>query len=170
MKISMITSSDDSGFKLTGSKVLLAMMAFFALVFTVNGLMAYLAVSTFSGVQTDKPYESGLAFNREIARARAQEGQGWQVDEQISREASGAVILTIRIMDGAHAPITGLTLNTILKSPADSHKDCLVVVTEEKSGVYSGTTHCAAGQWDLDTQAQKDGDMVYRSINRIILH
>jgi len=170
MKMALIGSSKSNNFRLTGSNVLVTIIAFFAIVFAANGIMAYLAVESFSGVQSEKPYENGLAFNRDIERARAQAAQGWRVDEAIIRKESGDVLLTIRIADSAQKALSGLNITTALKSPADSHKDCLITITEQNAGLYSGVTQCGAGQWDLDMRALRNGDIVYHSINRIILH
>jgi nitrogen fixation protein FixH len=170
MKAVLIDSSKSDSIKLTGRTVLVAILTFFGIVFTANGIMAYFAVQSFSGVQTEKPYENGLAFNRDIERARTQDAQGWHVDEAITRKETGDVMLTIRITDSTQKLISGVTVDTLLKSPADSHKDCFLEVTEQSAGVYAGATQCGAGQWDIDMRALKNGDIVYHSINRIILH
>ena len=169
MKMALIGSSKSNNFRLTGSNVLVTIIAFFAIVFAANGIMAYLAVESFSGVQSEKPYENGLAFNQDIARARAQDAQGWRVDENITRGAGGDVLLSVRIIDLAHMPVSGLIVQSVLKAPADSHNDCSVTLTEQSAGIYWGTAHCGAGQWDADLTARKNGEVAYHSINRIIL-
>ena len=99
MKAAIISNPKDREYRLTGRFVLVAIISFFVVVMGVNGIMAYLAVETFSGVQSEKPYENGLAFNRDIARARAQYAQGWSVNETISRSPSGAVSIDDGISD-----------------------------------------------------------------------
>ncbi len=170
MKVAMIEGTKSKEFKLSGGFVLFVLIAFFVVVMGVNGIMAYLAVDTFSGVQSEKPYENGLAFNRDIAKARAQDAQGWVVDETVTRAATGDVSLNVRFKDSSNQALTGLTVTTTLKAPVDSRHDCKVMLTEESSGVYMGVTPCAAGQWDIETLAQRGNDIVYRSISRIILH
>lgn len=170
MKAAPIDSSKSDNIKLTGRSVFLAILTFFGIVFAANGIMTYFAIESFSGVQTERPYENGLAFNRDIERARAQDALGWRVNEAITRKDSGDVSLTIRITDSAQKPVSGLTIATLLKSPADSHNDCPITITEQDAGVYSGATQCGAGQWDIDMRAQKSGEIVYYSINRVILH
>ena len=56
---------------LTGRKVLLLLVGFFSIVFLVNGVMIHLALKTFPGVEDARPYERGLAYDREIAQALA---------------------------------------------------------------------------------------------------
>lgn len=55
--------------ELTGRIVLTWLVGFFAVVFAVNGVMAVAAISTFSGLDSDSPYQAGLAFDAEIAAA-----------------------------------------------------------------------------------------------------
>ena len=77
--------------KLTGLSVLLILVGFFGVIMVVNFVMAYYALHTFSGMQTEKPYESGLAYNRAISDAKAQVSRGWHVDARIERQADGSV-------------------------------------------------------------------------------
>src|SRR5262249_55665126 len=51
-----------------------------ALVVAVNGVLIYFAVSSFTGLATDDPYDKGLAFNQAAAAATAEAARGWQVD------------------------------------------------------------------------------------------
>lgn len=166
----MIKSAKERDHKLSGRSVLLMLIAFFVVVFGVNIGMAYLAVETFSGVQTEKPYENGLAFNRDIAVARAQDAKNWSVEDHIVRADNGDSTIDVRISDAQTSAINGLTVMVTLKAPADSHRDRRVELTNMGDGHYRGSTSSEAGQWDVETIAQQNGDIVYHSINRIILH
>jgi nitrogen fixation protein FixH len=170
MKEVAIEEEKNAEFRLTGGIVLIALVIFFVVVMIVNGVMAYLAVETFSGIQTDKPYESGLAFNKDIARARAQDAQGWIVDENVTRVATGEVSIRVQIKDSTSQAVTGLSVKSTLKAPVDSHNDCKVALTEKGDGIYVGVGSCVAGQWDVETLALRGEDVAYKSINRIILH
>ena len=170
MKALLTDDREETGFRLNGRIVLVALIGFFVTVMGVNGLMAYLAVETFSGIQTEKPYENGLAFNREIARARAQESQGWKVEEHIDRAASGSVTITIHLHKADDTVITGLSLVALLKSPTNSRNDCKTLLNDQGDGTYTAVFPCGAGQWDLETTARLKDEVVYQSVNRIILH
>jgi len=43
----------------------------------VNGALAYLAVSSSTGLVTEHPFESGNGYNRVLAAAAAQDALGW---------------------------------------------------------------------------------------------
>jgi nitrogen fixation protein FixH len=156
--------------RLTGPKVLAIIVGFFAVVMSVNFLMAYLAIHTFSGMQTENPYETGLAFNRAIADAEAQDARGWSVAVTVDRTATGVVTLKASLLDAAKAPLSGYGVNAVLRSPIDAKRDHPVLLTDDGKGAYHGDTIAEAGQWDLEIIASLKEKPLFRSINRVILH
>jgi nitrogen fixation protein FixH len=173
--MTMVRMSEGSGmkspeFRVTGRMVLVSVIGFFVIVFCVNIGMAVIAVETFSGLQTEKPYENGLAFNKEIEKSLRQDSLGWQVEEHIERGQQNNVDIALTIRDRDAHMVSGLKISTVLKSPADYRKDCPTDLSADDHGVYRARMTCNAGQWDVETVAIQDGVIVYRSINRIILH
>jgi len=163
-------SVQPSGFRLKGWMVLAILVVFFGVTFAVNFLMAALAVTTFSGLQTDKPYETGLAYNKAIEQAKAQDSRGWVANVHLDRVASGETQMEVRLSDASGAPLTGLSLDAILRAPADSKRDHRVTLQESEAGLYRGSTSASAGQWDVALEAVHDQTIVYQSVNRVILH
>lgn len=53
---------------------------FFVVIGAVNAVMVTLAVRTHTGTVTDHPYEKGLAYNKVVDAANAQEKLGWKSD------------------------------------------------------------------------------------------
>ncbi len=158
------------GFRLTGGKVLAILIGFFVTVISVNFLMAYLAIHTFSGMQTEKPYESGLAFNRAIADAQAQDARGWSVSASVDRAADGTVAVKASLTDAAKAPLSGYAVTATLRSPIDAKRDHTITLSDDGNGVYSGQANGEAGQWDLEIMALLNEKPLFRSVNRVILH
>lgn len=158
-----------NGFRLKGWHVLMITVAFFIVVFAVNIGMAVLAVKTFSGVQTEKPYENGLAFNKDIANAEAQNARHWTVTGELMRDASGLVTLKSLFKDDKSLAIGGLDVTTTLKAPMDAKRDHVIVLNDRGAGLYDGKVDVPAGQWDLEIVARDKDEIVYRSVNRIIL-
>lgn len=165
----MKSSSSETGFRLKGWHVLVIALGFFGSVITVDVVMAILAVKTFSGVEAEKPYESGLAFNKEIAAANAQNARGWTVTQHIARDADGTVTLTANFKDKTALAIGGLDVTMNLKAPADAKRDLSVLLQDRGAGVYNGMVEATAGQWDVEIIAKQNDDIVYRSVNRVIL-
>ncbi len=159
-----------TGFRLTGWKVLAILVLFFGTIMSVNFLMAYLAIHTFSGMQTEKPYETGLAFNHAIADAQAQDARGWSVSATLDRAADGAVVVKATLLDGAKAPLSGYVVTAMLRSPIDAKRDHAITLSEDGKGIYHGESTAEAGQWDLEIVAALSEKPLFRSVNRVILH
>jgi nitrogen fixation protein FixH len=157
------------GRPLTGWTALWIAIACFGVVFAVNGLMAYYAISTFRGDADPSPYEHGLAYDKDIAAAKAQAALGWQVSEHFARDAEGEATIEVRMLDASGAPVAGLDVKTSFDSPADAKLDQSVALTETAAGVYSGRLKAGRGQWDVDLEAARDGARVFKSINRVAL-
>ena len=68
----MVANDDDCQRPLTGRTVLLCLIAFFAVVSIVNGIMIRAAISTFGGLETGSAYQAGQAFTHDIEAASAQ--------------------------------------------------------------------------------------------------
>jgi nitrogen fixation protein FixH len=156
--------------EVTGLKVFLCLVAFFAVVVAVNGAMMYVAVSTFAGLDTENPYAAGLAFEQEIAAVRAQDALHWQVQGKVDRTDAGATTVEISARDAGGHPLVGLTASVALVHPADERLDHSLVMSEDAPGHFTGTSDQAAGQWDLVIELSRSGERMFRSRNRVVLH
>ena len=154
---------------LTGRGVLLWLVAFFAVVFGVNGIMIRAATSTFGGLESGNSYNAGLAYRADITAADAQNALNWQVDGHVTRTASGAVLLNVAVLDADRKFIPSLTVSARLAHPADSRLDQNFEMTGFRGGVATGTTQANVGQWDLILDFSRDGERAYRSRSRVTL-
>jgi len=154
----------DEGAPLTGAKVLAMLIAFFGVMFAVNGFMTFEAISTFRGEVTDHAYEKGLAYNKQIAAAEAQTERHWKVDLTL---ASGAVSAAFRGVDGAL--LTGLDVTARFTAPADSKRDQRVTFVETGPGFYVASPLPAHGAWDLEMTAKREGETLFQSKNRVAI-
>lgn len=158
-----------NGFRLTGRMVLLILLGFFAVVVSVNLFMAYVAVNTFSGLQDQRPYETGLKFNRTIKNAQIQQEQHWQVSSHYERSTDGQVVLALTMRDGQGRPVEDVTPKVTLVSPVNAARDVTFQLVSKGNGDMVGTAKADAGQWDLVIEITKDKDEVFRSVSRISL-
>lgn len=158
-----------SGFVLTGRMVLACFLAFFGTVFSVNFYMARVAIATFSGLEAEKPYQSGLKWDSEIERARAQDRLGWQVDARVRTDRDGLRLVEIRQADGAFAPTSGIAFEARFAHPADRRRDVKVEVAKVEPGFYRGVAQVADGRWELVLEARKGDELMFRSQNRLDL-
>lgn len=154
----------------TGRMVLTAIVAFFAVIFAVNLTMAMFAISTFGGVESRNAYQAGLVFSQEIAAARAQEARNWRVNARISPWAPDGITAEFAVKDAAGRSVSGAEISVTFAHPANRREDHVVVLNEIGAGAYRGRTEVPRGQWDLIVEAERNGERVFRSKNRIQIH
>ena len=155
--------------ELTGAKVLLWLLAFFAVVFAVNGVMVRAAISTFGGVETLSSYQAGQQFEQEVARIKQQDSLHWQVSGALKREGAGDAVLDVTARDAQGNPLSGLTANARLAHPADDRLDRVIAVREGAAGVFHGETAAQPGQWELIVDLYRGQQRVFRSRSRVTL-
>jgi nitrogen fixation protein FixH len=153
---------------LTGRIVLFWLVAFFGVVFAVNGVLVHEALSTLSGVDTESAYQAGRMFEHEVAMAKAQDARRWRVEAKVTPSPGGARIdLTAR--DATGAPLPGLDASAVLERPTDRRLDRDVTVAEDAPGRFHGSVDLERGQWDLVIELSRQGEQLFRSKNRIVL-
>jgi len=155
---------------LTGRAVLLCLLAFFGVVIGANMIMMKLAIDTLSGTEVDSAYKASLAYNAEIRAAHQQAARGWSVAVRAERSAIGAVGVRVEARDAVGVPLTGLTFSARLARPTDKRADRTAALAEREAGIYRGQIlEVAPGQWDLVLEAERGGERLFLSRNRVIL-
>ena len=162
-------SNADRPRELTGRAVLMWFIAFFGVVFAINGIMVKAATSTFGGVETQSSYKAGLQFEQEATRARAQDDLHWRVEGRVARTAAGDAALDVSVRDALGKPVAGITAEARLAHPADERLDHDIVLTSADAGVFHGDTQAQPGRWDLIVDLYRGGERVFRSRSEIVL-
>lgn len=166
-----MTASASTVRPLTGRFVLIAVVAFFAVVIGVNMVMIRFAITTLPGTEVDSAYSASLAYPREIQAARQQDARDWKVDAHIERASDGAATLNIHAQDKTGSSLSGLSMSGRLERPTDRRADQVMDITERGGGNYRGTAqNVAAGQWDLVIEAENNGQRMFLSRSRIVLN
>jgi nitrogen fixation protein FixH len=156
-------------FRLGGRFVLVAILAFFAVVVGANAVMMTVAIRTMPGVDVKSAYETSQRFNQEIARMRDQTARGWQVDAGIGRDGAGTVV-TVSFLDRLGVPVTGLAVEAKLQHPATRAEDRDEQLAEQAPGRYAARLPALhAGAWTLAITARRDGEAVFDTRSRILL-
>jgi len=155
--------------EMTGRMVFALLLAFFGVVIGANAFLAHEALSTFGGVEIDSPYRAGQLFEREVAMAKAQDAQHWQVDAKVTPAANGGTLLDVVARDAAGAPLAGMTATAVFTRPTDRRLDRAVAVIEDAAGRFRGSVDIAAGQWDLVIELSRQGERLFRSKNRVVI-
>lgn len=162
---------DDGTFRLTGRHVLWSVIAFFGVIFAVNGYFLYAALSTYSGVVSHEPYVKGLHYNERIADDAVQQSRHWavKVDVPASRDK-----LTVAIDDPAMKPVTGIAFQGYVGRAASDKTDMKVDLVEEAPGRYAvKLPRLADGAWliklDGTLPDAKAGEPPFRLRQRVWL-
>lgn len=156
--------------EITGKHVLFSLLAFFAVVFGVNGVLVKAATSTFGGVETTSSYKVGLKFNHEIAAAGRQDALHWKVEGKLSRDKAGEAVLDISARDEKGTALPGLTAKASLAHPADARRDHDVPLNRIGAGTFHGVAQAQKGQWELIVDLYRGDDRVFRSRSRVTLN
>jgi nitrogen fixation protein FixH len=155
---------------LTGRTALFALLAFFGIVIGVNGVMIAFAIGTMPGLENERPYQAGVAYNDEIDAARAQAARRWTVTSHVSRDAQGRATATVTARDVDGIPMTGLAITVRLLRPVDQRGDRTIALGERGPGTYEGeATGVAAGAWDVEIEAARASERLFRSHNRVVM-
>jgi len=154
----------------TGRTVLYCLLGFFGVVFAMNLAMVKLAIDTLPGTDVDSAYKASLAYGREIEAAHAQEARRWSVLGHIDRNADGDAAISVEARDANNDPLTGLSFSALLSHPADKRADRSIGLNEAAAGIYRGrAAQVPPGQWDLVIEAERGGERMFLSRNRVML-
>ncbi|MDX2158380.1 MAG: FixH family protein [Hyphomicrobiaceae bacterium] len=160
--------SDGRGRKeMTGRHVLLILVAFFGVVFAVNGVFLTKALFTYTGVVSQEPYVKGLQYNARIAAGERQAKLGWHDAASVSID--GAIAATLIDPDGR--PVRNLVLEGTIGRAATSRLDRTVTLRETEPGRYVASVGpLETGTWVLSLEARGadwGAEPVYRMRRRI---
>jgi nitrogen fixation protein FixH len=155
--------------EITGRMVFGTLVGFFAVVVGVNAVMIHQAISTFGGLETESSYRAGQLFEREVAMAKVQEAQHWQVEAKVTTARDGNAALDIAARDAAGLPLAGMDASARFERPTDRRLDRPVAITAEAAGRFRGSIKISSGQWDLVIELSRGGERLFRSRNRVVL-
>lgn len=143
----------------------------FVVVVAVNAAMAYFATSTFTGLSTEGAYEKGLAYNQNLALAKAQEALGWTVETKVTPVAGSGpraeIGISYRDRDGK--PVEGLEVKSRMIRPTAKGLDHVIALRPLGNGVYGGVFPLPVnGVWDMDIVAAGAG-ATYEHAQRFVI-
>ncbi|MGI9510275.1 MAG: FixH family protein [Geminicoccaceae bacterium] len=139
----------------------------FLLVLAANGTLIYVAVSTFTGLETSDAYKKGLDYNDRLAVAERQEQLGWQAVVEATANAQKQVTLTLTLNDRLEAPITSADVEAEFVRPVQAGHDLTVPLEDQGGGRYAAVVDLPlAGQWDVHFTARAR-ENIYRLVERI---
>jgi len=129
---------------LTGRKVLVIMVAGFAVVLAANLTLMFAATGSFPGLVVPNSYVASQVFDRKTAAQRA---LGWTASAEY---AAGLLTVTMTGHDGA--PVTGIGVAALVGRPAADRDDVRLELVEPAGaplGTYAAALDLAPGMWRI---------------------
>ncbi len=144
---------------ITGRHVLYGFVCFFGVILVANAIFIYLAVDTFTGLSTERPYQRGIAYNETLEARSAQRALGWRAKVSFDEARDGQGVLTVAMRDRAGAPLEDLRVAGQIRRPTHEGLDQDLTLVRSGIGAYSVELILPRrGQWDLRLTAEsRDG-------------
>jgi nitrogen fixation protein FixH len=136
-----------------------AFVAFFVVVLAANGAMIWIAFATWTGLETESAYQKGLAYNRTLGAARAQEALGWRVELDLVAAAGRVAGLELTLADRYGSLIEDARVTARFVRPTHAGHDLELAVPHVHAGVYRAEAALPfAGVWELYVLAESGHD------------
>lgn len=141
----------------------------FAIIVAVNGALIYFAQTSFSGLDTEHPYERGLTYNQTLEAAAAQDKLGWHGAISLGKAMNGQHELAVLFADKDTKPIEGLEVTAYLRRPSNEGMDQTIQLHHQGSGRYAAEIALPApGQWDVRIVARQ-GETSWQESERLFV-
>ncbi|MEQ8441904.1 MAG: FixH family protein [Alphaproteobacteria bacterium] len=152
------------------SRIPLIFFAFFGVVLIANATMIWIALSSWTGLETRNHYLKGLDYNQTLEDIRAQDALNWTVEsELLDAGMPGRFQLVVRVTGGDGVAITADRIIVRLERPTHHGIDQTVELQQQGPGVFSGQAEIVhAGNWNLRRLVWQ-GDMTHQSVERIFV-
>ncbi|MBD9372618.1 FixH family protein [Rhizobium sp. ARZ01] len=151
-------------FVFTGWHMLGIMLLFFGTIIAVNVVMAWNAVSSWSGLVVQNTYVASQQFNGKVEQAKAFAASGLEGALAI---ADGRVSYSLHDREGA--PVTADSVTITFKRPVEEREDFELVLVAESGGNYSAMREMTAGQWIADISTVRGGEKIFHQTIRLVV-
>ncbi len=154
--------------QLTGKKVLAWFIGFFLVVFTANGIMAYFALNTWTGLETENSYVKGLNYNNEIENARTQEQSGWDINISTKPEMTeGRFEITLSRPEDSLPPAD--VSAHFIRAVVEGH-DQEIKLTHTGNGIYGATVKLPlSGQWNVLIVVKSQNNLIFKQKDWLVV-
>jgi nitrogen fixation protein FixH len=149
------------GRELTGWHVLAIVIIFFGTIIAVNVAMAVAAVGTFPGLVVENSYVASQHYDELLAKARAQDAKGFVDELSVNK---GTLTFALSTPGG---PVSGLAVSAHVGRPSTTREDRDIAFASRGNGAYVGTTPLPAGLWEVDLEARRGGELVFRRTQEV---
>ncbi len=157
-----VNNRQTSGFTFTGWHMLGVMLLFFGTIITVNMIMAWNAVNSWSGLVVPNTYVASQQFNAKAEAAKARAATGIKgklvVDEKTVR---------YEVFHPGKGPVDTDSVTAHFRRPVGESQNFDMELTPLSTGVFTGVHDMLPGQWIVEVTAVKDGRIIVHEGTRI---
>ena len=148
-------------------------VAFFAVIVSVNGVMMYFAFDSWTGLETKDHYLKGLAYDDNVAGAKAQKNLGWTVSLKVdvvkAQEKERKIAYQVTFLDHNKKPVESLKAHAFFIRPTHEGLDVDGPAEVQTAGTVGGEiTLAVPGQWDVRVHAESMGRQ-YQHVERVVV-
>lgn len=137
----------------TGRRMLAMIVGFFAVIFVMNGIMAYIAVHTFSGEVVDDSFQASQSYNKVLSKRAMQAQLGWRAAIEVTETE-----IVASFLDAEGTPLRALDVRATVGRPASDKEDAELPLHANGRGGYHGELSLSAGAWLIQVHAvDRDG-------------
>ncbi len=133
--------------RFTGRHMTAILIAFFLVVIGVNGTLAWLASSTFSGALAENGYVASQDYNRWIAQSAAQDRLGWSIATHVEERH---LVLETR-------GVTGASADVILSHPLGLESDRRLSMAAMGGARLRSVSDVPKGRWIANLVIRQGG-------------
>ncbi len=157
-------SSGSNGGQFTGRHMLFIMLAFFAVIISVNLTMALMASKSWTGLIVQNSYVASQEFNERAEEGRAQAALGWTGELAVD---DGAI--TYRLLDasGAAVRLDGVVIT--MHRPVTADEDTTLHLVSSARGAWRAEHGPGDGTWVVKIEAEAGLAHPYRDVRRIAI-
>lgn len=138
-------------------------------VLAVNAILIVTAVTSFSGLETERAYEAGLQYNQTLAAAAINDRTGWRVEPQLTSSGGRERNLIVTLRDKGGTPVAAAAVSAKLVRPTNAGMDLTMSLSEIGDGRYRAVfIPPALGNWDLRIVARR-GDFLWQDSQRMFI-
>ena len=146
------------------------LVAGFGVVLAVNLAMIWIAMSTWTGISTNRAYDKGTTYNRNLDAAERQAALGWRASIVTAQAAGLAGTISVHLVDAQNRPIERVDVQADFERPTHQGYDFGLALERTGPGTYAARfTAPLAGLWDVRVIATRGGDRLVVT-ERLMLH
>jgi nitrogen fixation protein FixH len=151
-----------------GSWIPWLFVAFFLVVVAVNATMIWIALTSWTGLATNRAYDRGLTYNRNLDAAARAAALAWQPALAARMDGDGGEV-ELLLTDAGGQPIAGARAVVRFERPTSEGLDFSVELAATAPGAYRGRFVLPApGAWNLHATIRRGADLFVHD-QRVVL-